>query len=103
MVLAMAYVAHYCFSGPSLIPMIVIAAFWGAAHTSGVSITQIWLTSEAPEAPEFATGLYIAFINLGVTIGSRSGAWFIARVGMQGALGSGLLFATLAVMLVSWK
>lgn len=102
-VLASAYLLLYGVVNPALGPMLAIALFWGAAHTSGLIVTQIWLTSEAPEAPEFITGVYISFINLGVTIGSLAGGWFILRFGMQGTIFSGLLFAALALALIAAK
>ena len=101
--LAGAYGLLYLFAGPSLMTMLIIVVIWGATHTSGLIVTQIWLTSEAPEAPEFATGIYISFINLGVTIGSTTGGWFLARMGLQGTLYSGLLFAALAVLVIVVK
>ncbi|KPC24172.1 Major facilitator superfamily transporter [Pseudomonas syringae pv. cilantro] len=101
--LACAYGLLFMFAGPSLMTMIVIVVVWGATHTSGLIVTQIWLTSEAPEAPEFATGIYISFINLGVTIGSTTGGWFLARMGLQGTLYSGLLFAALALLVIVVK
>ncbi|MGX0890754.1 DHA1 family inner membrane transport protein [Pseudomonas sp. ADAK2 TE3594] len=101
--LAGAYGLLYLFAGPSLMTMLIIVVIWGATHTSGLIVTQIWLTSEAPEAPEFATGIYISFINLGVTIGSTTGGWFLARMGLQGTLYSGLLFAALAVFVIVIK
>ncbi|NEW05647.1 MFS transporter [Paenibacillus sp. SYP-B3998] len=84
----------------SFVTMSIIIILWGATHTSGLIITQIWLTSEAPEAPEFATGLYISFINLGVSIGSVVGGWFISHAGLQGTIWSGLLFSGLALVCI---
>ncbi|MBJ7313335.1 MFS transporter [Rugamonas sp. CCM 8940] len=101
--LAGAYAMLYFFATPALAPMAVIALFWGAAHTSGLIVTQVWLSAEAVDAPEFATGLYIAFINLGVTIGSLAGGWAIERFGIQGSIASGLLFAALAMAMVVLK
>ncbi|GKS11778.1 MFS transporter [Paenibacillus chitinolyticus] len=87
----------------SIAPIILIMILWGAVHTSGLIITQIWLTSEAPEAPEFATGLYISFINLGVFIGSAAGGMFIGFLGMKGTIWSGLLFIVLALVCILIK
>ena len=55
----------------------------GAAHTSGLIVTQVWLTSEAPQAPAFATGLYIAFINPAW----RWGRWWAVGLSLPGATG----------------
>ena len=81
----------------------VLALFWGAAHTSGLIVTQMWLSSEAREAPAFAIGVYIAAINLGVTVGALAGGAAIARYGMQGALASGVLLAVLALAVIGLK
>ncbi|MCU1717703.1 MFS transporter [Pseudomonas sp. 5P_3.1_Bac2] len=101
--LASAYGLLFLLSGPSFMTMVVLVVIWGATHTSGLIVTQIWLTSEAPEAPEFATGIYISFINLGVTIGSITGGWFLAHLGLQGTLYSGLLFAAFALLVIVVK
>ncbi len=83
-------------------PMTVIMIFWGAAHTSSLVITQIWLTSEAPEAPEFATSLFASIANLGVAVGSSIGGWFIKTFGMSAMFWSGwlLLGGALALILI---
>lgn len=101
-VLAISYFLLYL-GEMSIAPIILIMILWGAVHTSGLIITQIWLTSEAPEAPEFATGLYISFINLGVFIGSAAGGLFIDLLGMKGTIWSGLLFIVLALVCIVIK
>lgn len=104
LLLALAYAILHLFAVPAAMAgLVAIMLFWGAAHTSGLVVTQVWLNSAAPEAPEFATGLYIAFINLGVTIGALAGGSFIAAFGLRGSIGSGLMFALLAAALVALK
>jgi MFS transporter, DHA1 family, inner membrane transport protein len=99
--LSSAYLVLYFFSTSVLAPMIVIMLLWGAIHTSGLIVTQIWLTSEAQEAPEFATAIYISFINLGVVFGSTVGGWFLSRFGIQGTIWCGLLFASVALVFIA--
>ena len=101
--LGAAYLLLHFFASPAIVPMIIIVVLWGATHTSGLIVTQVWLTSEAPEAPEFVTGLYISFINLGVTLGATTGGWFLERLGMQGTILSGLLFCALAAATIAAK
>jgi len=101
LLLGASYLLLHVFASPAILPMLVIVVLWGATHTSGLIVTQVWLTAEAPEAPEFVTGLYIAFINLGVTLGASSGGWFLTRMGLPGTLVSGLLFCTLAVAAIA--
>lgn len=80
-----------------LIPIMVI---WGGAHTSSLVITQIWLTQEAPEAPEFATSLFASTANLGVAIGSAAGGAFINAFGLDGMFWSGWLFLGVALLCI---
>ncbi|MHC8306369.1 hypothetical protein [Pseudomonas sp. PB3P13] len=101
--LGASYLILHFFTSPAILPMVLIVLLWGATHTSGLIVTQVWLTSEAPEAPEFVTGLYISFINLGVTLGATAGGWFLARMGMEGTIFSGLVFCALAAAVILTK
>ncbi len=102
-VLTGAYVVLHAFGSTSFSVMIPICLLWGAAHTSGLIVSQVWMTSSAPEAPEFATSLYIAAANLGVVAGASTGGLFITTLGMPGALWSGWLFAALSLVCVALK
>ncbi|MDR0271121.1 MFS transporter [Paenibacillus sp.] len=98
--LALCYILlHY--TGVSLIWIGIIVVLWGAVHTSGLIVSQIWLTSEAPEAPEFANSLFVSFSNLGVTIGTAVGGWLIARAGTIEVIWGGILFAALALLCIA--
>ncbi|TBL74523.1 MFS transporter [Paenibacillus thalictri] len=91
------YVLVY-FLGMFSIPMILIVLAWGVYFTLGLNISQYWITSAAPEAPEFANGLFVAFGNLGVTIGTAIGGLFISNMGIQHVVWSGLLFLVLGLI-----
>ena len=103
LLLCLAYALLYRYAATAGWVIAVLALFWGAAHTSGLIVTQMWLSSEAREAPAFAIGVYIAAINLGVTVGALAGGAAIARYGMQGALASGVLLAVLALAVIGLK
>ena len=94
---------RYADTGAGWAALAVLLLFWGAAHTSGLIVTQVWLSSEAREAPAFAIGVYIAAINLGVTVGALAGGMAIARYGMPGALACGALLGALAMALIALK
>lgn len=96
-VLAGAYGVLLVFGSASFAVLLPVCLFWGAAHTSGLIVSQVWLTSAASEAPEFATSLYISAANLGVVFGSALGGALITSAGMPGALWSGWLFTVLAM------
>lgn len=93
LLLAMVFQAH-------LVPMVAIMVFWGAVHTSSLVITQMWLTSEAPEAPEFATSLFASFANLGIAAGAAVGGRFIDHYGLPGIFPAGFLFLAAALALI---
>lgn len=85
------------YMGSYAIPMILIILLWGAVFTGGLIVSQTWLTSEASEAPEFANSLFVSFANLGVTIGTTSGGWFISQIGVHSITWSGIAFLLLAL------
>ncbi|WP_152401346.1 MFS transporter [Paenibacillus cellulositrophicus] len=88
-------------AGASLMWLIGIVVLWGAVHTSGLIVSQIWLTSEASEAPEFANSLFVSFSNLGVTIGTAVGGWLIAISDTGEIVWGGILYATLALICIA--
>lgn len=102
-ILAAAYLVLYAFGSLSWASMSVIVLLWGAAHTCGLVVTQVWLTSSAPEAHEFATSLYVSSANAGVVIGSSVGGLFINAFGTTGVIGCGLIFAGLSLLVIGWK
>jgi predicted MFS family arabinose efflux permease len=99
--LALAYAVLQIFGSASFAVMLPICLLWGAAHTSGLIVSQVWMASAAPEAPEFVTSIYISAANLGVVFGAAVGGGLITWVGLSGAIWSGWLFALLAVMFVA--
>lgn len=102
-VLAGAYGVLHLFGSAPFAGLLPVCLLWGAAHTSGLIVSQVWLTASAPEAPEFATSLYISAANLGVVLGAALGGALITQAGMLGALWSGWLFAALALLCVVLK
>jgi predicted MFS family arabinose efflux permease len=103
--LGLAYWLLYRHAGSDIgwAALAVLLLFWGAAHTSGLIVTQVWLSSEAREAPAFAIGVYIAAINLGVTLGALAGGMAIESYGMPGALACGALLGALALAAIAVK
>ncbi|KAF6582215.1 MFS transporter [Paenibacillus sp. EKM211P] len=96
------YVLTYAL-GTSFLPMIVVVLIWGAVHSGGLIISQVWLTTEAKEAPEFGNSLFVSFSNLGITIGAAMGGWFISHLGIHQLIWSGMMFALLAFLSIIIK
>ncbi|NEW08323.1 MFS transporter [Paenibacillus sp. SYP-B3998] len=102
LVLGMIYLMLF-YAGTYTIPMIIMIIVWGAVFTGGLIISQIWLTSEATEAPEFANSLFVSFSNLGIALGTASGGWFLSKIGTHQIVWSGLLFLMLAFICIGLK
>lgn len=90
-------------TGSSVLAMCLLTVFWGAFHSSGLVVSQTWLMREASQAPEFANSLYMSFSNLGITVGSLAGGWFIADFGTRSVMLSSIIFALLAFISIAIK
>lgn len=80
-------------AGQYVWPMAGLTLFWGIFAGVGAGINQYWLVSAAPEAPDFANGLFLASTNLGTTLGAMLCGSLIAELGMHYVAAGGLLFA----------
>ncbi len=89
--------------GTSFVPMILVVVLWGMVHSGGLIVSQTWLMTEVKEAPEFGNSLFVSFSNLGITLGSSLGGWFISNLGMHQLIWCGMLFALLAFVLIVVK
>ncbi|WP_433945336.1 MFS transporter [Paenibacillus sp. SN-8-1] len=98
--------AIYCliyYLGSYSFPMSMFIIIWGAVFTGGLIVSQTWLTSEASEATEFANSLFVSFGNLGITIGTTIGGWFLSQMGTHLIAWSGVLFLVLASVCIGLK
>jgi predicted MFS family arabinose efflux permease len=91
------------YAGSYFIPMIIMVFVWGAIHSGGLIVSQTWLTTESQEAPEFGNSLFVSFSNLGITLGTSIGGWFIAQLGIHQVIWSGVIFGLLALVSIVVK
>jgi predicted MFS family arabinose efflux permease len=89
--------------GSCFIPMTAFVFIWGAVHSGGLIISQALLMTEAKEAPEFGNSLFVSFSNVGITVGTSIGGWFISRLGIHQLIWCGIMFALLAFLLIVAK
>ena len=75
-------VGMFCF-GLVKIPTIILMALWGLLAGIGNDISQYWMVSAAPEAPEFANGIFLSMGNVGVTIGTTIAGAVVLSMGVQ--------------------
>ena len=100
-VLGAVYITFFFF-GQFSFPMAMITLIWGVLAGIGANINQYWMMSSAPEAPDFANGLFLSSCNLGTTLGAAAGGVIIAEMGIQYIVFVGflsLLVSFVAIML----
>jgi MFS transporter, DHA1 family, inner membrane transport protein len=68
-------------AGPWFVPMVIIICLWGFIHTGGFLISNVNVTSAAPDSPEFVNSIFTSCGNLAVTIGASAGGFTIAYGG----------------------
>lgn len=93
-VLAAVFVMLY-FTGASSYAVFAITLIWGILGGINVNINQYWITSAAPEAPDFANGLFLTAANLGTTFGTMLCGEIIAALGMGSMVFGGIIFLAL--------
>ncbi|MFB9324577.1 MFS transporter [Paenibacillus aurantiacus] len=79
------------FTGQFTVPMAILTFIWGILAGIGANMNQYLMMSSAPEAPDFANGLFLTAANLGVTIGAAVGGIWIAAMGTPYVVIAGLL------------
>lgn len=86
--------------GQLTLPMAFITLIWGILGGIGGNINQYWITSSAPEAPDFANGLFISSCNIGTTFGAAVGGLFISEMGTQYVVLVGILSLLLSLVTI---
>lgn len=69
---------------------------WGILGGVNANITQFWMSRTAPQAPDFANGLFLTSANLGVVIATPFSGIFINSFGMEYVIFGGVIFAICA-------
>jgi len=93
------YAVIYLFTyywGSHFWPMVIIVFVWGAVHSGGLILSQTLLMTDAKEAPAFGNSLFVSFSNVGITIGTLIGGWFISQLGVHQLIWSGIILLLLA-------
>jgi MFS transporter, DHA1 family, inner membrane transport protein len=89
------------FTGHFAVPMAIITFIWGIlAGGIMANINQYLISSSAPEAPDFANGLFISACNIGTTVGSTAGGLFISGMGTPYVVLVGILSLSLSLITI---
>ncbi|WP_079914853.1 MFS transporter [Paenibacillus sp. 32352] len=89
------------FTGPFTVPTAIITFIWGIlAGGIMANINQYSIASAAPEAPDFANGLFISSCNVGTTLGTAVGGLFISEMGTPYVVLVGILSLLLSFVAI---
>ncbi|RBW67465.1 hypothetical protein DS031_21905 [Bacillus taeanensis] len=89
------------FTGEFAVPMVMITFLWGIlAGGIMANINQYLIASSAPEAPDFANGLFISACNVGTTVGAAVGGLFISQLGTQYVVLVGIVSLILSLVTI---
>lgn len=89
------------FTGQFTVPVAIITLIWGMlAGGIMANINQYLIASSAPEAPDFANGLFISSCNVGTTLGAAVGGLFISEMGTQYVVLVGILSLILSLVTI---
>ncbi|MCS7462553.1 MFS transporter [Paenibacillus doosanensis] len=98
-VLGAVYIMLFFF-GKLSVPVAVMTLIWGIVAGIGGNINQYLMMSAAPEAPDFANGLFLTSANVGTTLGTAVGGLFISAMGTQYVVIAGLLSLILSTAVI---
>ncbi len=94
-VLAIIYLVMFNTSSNAIIVAILIL-LWGLMGGINANINQFWMAKTAPQAPDFANGLFLTAANMGVMLGTPFSGIFINNFGMAYVIFGGIIFAAVA-------
>ena len=99
---AVALIYFVLLGGGSAWPFMgIVVVLWGILAGINGNINQYWISHAAPEAPDFANGLFLTAANLGCVFGTTVSGKFIDTLGLEFVVLGGLLFCLFAA-LVLW-
>lgn len=83
------------------VPVAFITIVWGVlAGGIMANMNQYLISSAAPEAPDFANGLFISACNIGTTVGAALGGLFISGLGVKYVVWVGILSVILGLVTI---
>lgn len=83
------------------IPVVVLMIFWGLLAGIGNDVLQYCMVSAAPQAPEFANGIFLSTGNIGVTFGTTVSGFVLATSGVRYTMIVSITIALISFALLS--
>lgn len=89
--------------GADVIPAVVLVALWGFAFSGIPVATTTWITRMVPDETESGTGLTVASIFVGITMGAAGGGLVLDLKGAAAVFVAGAVPLLLAALLIATK
>jgi DHA1 family inner membrane transport protein len=86
--------------GDLTVPMGIILFVLGVLAGIASNNSQYMISNAAPEAPDFANGLFLSSANLGTTIGTAVCGLFISGIGTRYSVIGAVLFTVLSILFI---
>ncbi len=93
------YLVIYFDGGESSVSMTILTVIWGLLGGINANITQYWLSHSAPEAPDFANGLFLTSANIGTMSATAFCGLFIDKFSINAVIIGGLIFSIISLMI----
>ena len=93
------YLIVYFGGGNAELPMAVLTIVWGILGGINANITQYWLSHAAPEAPDFANGLFLTSANIGTMSATAFCGLFIDYISIEAVFIGGLIFSIISLII----
>jgi len=87
----------------SIFSVAIVVGFWEIMYGPCFLIGVGHMVSAAADAKEFANSLQTSFGNLGVSMGTAAGGWFINHYGISITPWVGIGFGVLALIVILWR
>ena len=85
--------------GEFKIPTTIIMALWGLLAGIVNDIAQYLMVSAAPDAPEFANGIFLSMGNIGVTLGTSIAGIVVLNAGIKYVMIAGTIIMILTILI----
>lgn len=89
--------------GTQFIAVAIMMAIWGLVHSGGFLISNINVTSSAPESREFINSIFTSCGNIAVTLGTSIGGFWIAHFGIHQIVWSSILCLIISFLILLLK
>ena len=97
--LSTVYLIIYFGGGEAELSMAILTVIWGILGGINANITQYWLSHTAPEAPDFANGLFLTSANIGTMTATAFCGLFIDYIAINAVIFGGLIYSIISLII----